>query len=245
MSDDTKSIDKQEILEGIKHLVDKGELNFYDCESIASTAKKSWLKNKHGDKSQERLYADFQIGAKSFEKIINTDLNTNQALVEAAEELGRDEDYLKKVKHKNFLHSNKIIDRYQHTPLVQAIRDHDILDISELSTASRLYLFINTAYIYKQYLEDQRIINERLEQLENFTSEQEQLNDSLRASLYSMKMDIKALQEATAIKGASPKDKAIALDNMGISASIIADEVGMSVRTVYRWLNENKQLEEK
>lgn len=235
---------KDKILGDLQSLIDSGDLNYYDCQNIANTAKTAWLKNKHKNKSKDTTYADFDIGAKSFEKIVNTELTANQALIESAHELGRDEKYLKEVKHRNYLHSGRIIDNFRHTDLVQAIERDDMLDISELSTASRLYLFINTAYIYKRYLEDQRIIHERLQSLEQFTTQQAELNDSLKASIHSMKMDIKTLQEGTAIKEEDPKNKTIMLDSIGIPAKIIAEEIGKSVRTVYRWLNENKGEEQ-
>ena len=100
----------------IRTLLDKVENNtatFYDFQEIKKITDKQAKRHILKDKNTDTIYADLDFGDLCFTFIIEDDDTVSNAMEKAANDLGKETDYVSRVNHKTYLHVAKIVERHK------------------------------------------------------------------------------------------------------------------------------------
>lgn len=210
-------------------------LSTQQCDRLikALSDRKFEIFNKGKVPSRDKIYADFLLGNEAFTITLESDSNPTEAILQALDILDREigEDELRDLKHNNYLHSKKVVDRHKDNDTLKRIINNTSLTVAELKGSDTLYKLLNQAHTNKK-------TSDRLDKLEEEVKKLNDDNSKLKLETKMSNTGVDKISEVLGNANIIKKEQVRVLLLEGFNMKQISDAVGVSYMTVRRYKEE-------
>lgn len=199
-----------------------------DCVSIAVNTYQRRPENLDKDSKE---YLDLDQGIKAYSKILDTGITAQEALEYVAECYGKDTEWVEEVKKNNYLHATEVFYAHNDHKVQKAMKKDGSLRPKSLKDNP-------TPNHQLRELHEQRKLHQTLNELKEDSSKLKRDNTKLEANVIHIQTDLDKVKNDLNIGGLCDKEVAAKLKKAGIPQKVIADHLGINIRTVKRWWND-------
>ena len=208
---------RQERDELIKRQQEEGVYDRTEAERDVKVYRK-WVHTPNPD----RQYVNLDQGSAAYCKVLDTGITAEEALQYVAEVYGKDDEWVKEVKHNNYLHAKTVTDQFDHHPVQKEMLSEGTMDKKPLRDAKTVNNQLTT-------LHKQRKVHSKLKTLE------QQLDDTIISTVKNS-TDINTIAKELGISLSSQQEQAKALKATGrFTQKQISEHLGVTLRTLKRW----------
>jgi AraC-like DNA-binding protein len=205
-------------------MIQEGTLDRKYCMGYLEHRQKAIFANlttKDKADGKEYNYPSLVFGQWAYHHVLEDDLSYNEAMEVAAKCLGKDAEWIQEVKHKRFNHSKEVYEMHKEHPVQKAIQSSGHLDKATLTNSRSVTQLVKRLSFYKG-------IHEEIEALKE------------NATKLRMDLDVNEVRVDHLYKAINtdlpPSEQAGLLKEKGWKVKDIAEKLGVSRKTVSRWL---------
>lgn len=221
----------KEIESQVISILSESGLSIKQFKSLAAKAERM-VKQNHIESPDytPKQYWGLEIASFAYAVVLETGCSANDAMKFAADWFSKPEGWVELTKNNPFFYSKQVVNRMGEHPKQKRMIRRGVMDVGNLKRA-------NTVNQQLRRLNHYCVLDDRLTGLETKVDEQGREIELLKLSDADKQDDIETLFEQSQILKKSPKEKAMYLAERNFSRKDISERLGVSERTIRRWLN--------
>lgn len=204
---------RRERLELTQRQIEQGVYSIAEAEVDRILFRRAFLAQH--PPSERKVYINADEASIAYERILDSNCSVDEALLYVEQLLQREQGWGKRVRHSNYLFARKVVGRFDNHLVQRAMKNNKTFDRKRLTSA-------NTVSKQLSALSRMRGVHESILNLQKENSD---LKEMLRGMCSE-----KPLTDA---------ERAIRMYLSGLKTKQIAESLGVTDRTVRRWVNGN------
>jgi len=199
---------------------------------VISAKAEQIVKDKHINSPNytPKQYWGLEIAAFAYGVVLETGCSANEAMKFAAEWFSKPDDWVELTKNNPFFYSKQVVNRMKDHPRQKRMVKNNTIDLAHVKRSDTVNQQLRRLRYY-------RTLDERINVLEDKVQNSEKEIELLKVADEDKQSDIDMLFQNAGLLKLSPQEKAKHLIDRGFAKKIIAERLGVSERTIQRWIN--------
>ena len=197
------------------------------------SAKAEQLVKEHHINSPDyapKEYWGLEIAAFAYGVVLETGCSANEAMKFAAEWFSKPEGWVELTKNNPFFYAKQVVNRMKDHPRQKRMVKNKTIDLAHIKRSDTVNQQLRRLRYY-------RTLDERINVLEDQVSATQKEVELLKVADEEKQSDIDILFQNAGLLKLSPQEKAKHLLSRGFAKKVIAERLGVSERTLRRWIN--------
>lgn len=204
-------------LASIYHKVSSGEMTIGQVKGLNKTVEtisRTAYRERSDYKPKEYVSREFTDDC--YRTILEGCEDYRSVLLSVSKKHDKSEEWLKGVRHERIFHAKDVVDSYDDHPKQVDMSHRKVINKNHLKSSNSVVQLVKTLEGYRNIYDYLVSMEERLAALESD-------NETIKVDVNNLKRDSKI-------------EKAKKMDNVGMDKKMIAEKLGVSVKTIRRWL---------
>lgn len=228
---DQSNKDKKQLMQEVLSLgKELSHLQRKDLEA-AITCLKAGYRQNHIPNDTQPEYLEFHEGCKAYRIVLEDGFTARQALKAVAEELDKDDEWVENIINKRFYYAKDIVRQHNHHPVQKAM-------IADGSMRKKALTKADTPNSQLRELHEQRKLHTTLNDLKQQVASLQDTGEIQQAKIIKVEQEVGNIKKELNLPNLPDKDVAYLMKQAGLSQKVIAESLGVSLRTVRRWCKE-------